>query len=883
MAQEIARAERGKQMSEELRFDDKVVIITGAGAGLGRSHARLFGSRGAKVLVNDLGGGMAGGGKSSAAADAVVAEVKELGGEAAASYDSVEDGDKIVQAALDHFGRVDVVINNAGILRDTSFHKMSDEDWELIFRVHVQGAYKVTHAAWPHMREQGYGRVLFTTSAAGIYGNFGQANYSAAKLGLVGLSNTLALEGVKKGIHVNTIAPVAGSRLTETVLPPDLIEALKPEYVSPLAAWLCHESCDENGGLFEVGGGFHAKLRWERTEGKTFRVGRNITPELVKSSWGEVESFEDATHPTDVMSSMQPLFANVQAGPSKGGNEHIDVDEALGYEFPEVKTSYDERDVALYALGVGAAQDPTNDKDLQLVFELHQEGFHVLPTYGVIPAINTIIEMAKRGEKAPGQNYGFERILHGEQYTEVMRPLPAHATLTHRTKVVDIQDKGKNALVTSETTSFDEDDNPLIVNRFTAVVRGAGGWGGERVASVETNTPPDRKPDAVIEETIDENAALLYRLSGDWNPLHADPGMAMAFGFERPILHGLCTYGRAGRHVVNSFCDGDPRLFKSIQVRFADPVYPGETLVTEMWKESDTKVVFRCRVKERDTEVITRAAVELYTEIPKDPPKKAKKPAGGGETAVASEEPAGPTSAEVFGAIGVYVEQHPELAQKIATVYQFKLSKPASTWTLDLKNGGGAVIAGGEMKPDCTLALTDADFMDMTSGAADPQQLYFGGKLKISGNVMASQKLEFLQKIDRSALDAAPRATPAPAEAQAAEENAAPAASRAGEFFEALSKRLEQNNGLVAEVGALIHFHVTEPDADWTLDLRSGKGSVNEGAPADAELTLTVDEETLFSLAKGDATAEQLFQRGALRVDGDVSIARRLTFLHNLL
>src|SRR5580700_8018725 len=260
----------------DLRFDSRVVIVTGAGNGLGRSHALLFASRGAKVVVNDLGGGHTGGGKSSAAADKVVEEIKAAGGEAVANYDSVEDGAKIVQSALDAWKRVDIVVNNAGILRDTSFQKMTQEDWDLIYRVHVLGSFRVTHAAWNHMRDAGYGRIVFTASAAGIYGNFGQANYSMAKLGLHGLSNTLALEGKKKNVLVNTIAPIAGSRLTETVLPKELLEALLPEYVSPLVAYLCHESSEENGGLFEIGGGFVGKLRWERSAGASFKLGKPI-------------------------------------------------------------------------------------------------------------------------------------------------------------------------------------------------------------------------------------------------------------------------------------------------------------------------------------------------------------------------------------------------------------------------------------------------------------------------------------------------------------------------------------------------------------------------------------------------------------------------------
>ncbi|EXF46291.1 short-chain dehydrogenase [Pseudomonas sp. BAY1663] len=184
-------------MTEAIRFEDKVVIVTGAGGGLGRAHALLFARHGARVVVNDLGGSAQGEGASSSAADRVVEEIRQAGGSAVANHDSVTDGGRIVQQALDTFGRVDVVVNNAGILRDKTFHKMEDADWDLVYRVHVEGAYKVTRAAWPHMREQGYGRVIFTASTSGIYGNFGQSNYGMAKLGLYGLTRTLALEGAR--------------------------------------------------------------------------------------------------------------------------------------------------------------------------------------------------------------------------------------------------------------------------------------------------------------------------------------------------------------------------------------------------------------------------------------------------------------------------------------------------------------------------------------------------------------------------------------------------------------------------------------------------------------------------------------------------------------
>ncbi len=292
-----------------LDFGGRVAVVTGAGNGLGRSHALLLGSLGAAVVVNDLGGSGAGEGSDASVADGVVAEIKDAGGNAVANPDSVTDGEKIVQCALDHFGRVDIVINNAGILRDKSLHKMSDDDWDMVYEVHLRGAYKVSRAAFPHMREQGYGRFVMTTSAAGIYGNFGQANYSACKLALHGLSQTIAVEGRSKGVQSNTIAPIAASRLMGTVMDEEAMNLLKPEVVSPLVAFLCHESCEESGGLFEVGAGWISRVRWERSEGAYFDpAGFGIDD--VAESWRTVNDFTNATHPKSTGSTFQAIQAN---------------------------------------------------------------------------------------------------------------------------------------------------------------------------------------------------------------------------------------------------------------------------------------------------------------------------------------------------------------------------------------------------------------------------------------------------------------------------------------------------------------------------------------------------------------------------------------------
>lgn len=602
-----------------LRYDNRVVIITGAGNGLGRTHALQFAQRGAKVVVNDLGGGIAGEGRGSEAADAVVAEIRAAGGEAIANYDSVEEGDKIVAAALAAYGGLDVLVNNAGILRDVSFQKMQPADWDLVYRVHLLGSMRVTQAAWNVMRQKGYGRILMTTSAAGVYGNFGQANYSAAKLGIVGLANTLAEEGRARNIHVNTIAPIAASRLTQSVLPPELHEALGPEYVSPLVVWLCHESCRETKALYEVGGGYHAKLRIERSRGVVLERGA-FSAEDLQLCTAALDDFSVSDHPTSSVDSLRPLLAG--AGRKRSASRAaplIDLKEASAQTLT-LTSSYYERDVALYALGVGAAQDAQDPKELAFVYE--SAPLQVLPTYAVIPQLTAMLRVATPDSVGlPGMNFGFDRVLHGEQMTLLHGPLPVRARLTHSFRFKAAYDKSPHAVVVFAITSKDESGIEVAYNETTMFVRDGGGWGGDSGPSSAGAEPlPEREPDVVREERIATHQSLLYRLSGDWNPLHVDPAFARQFGFSRPILHGLCTYGYAGRHLLREFLDNEPARFKSIRVRFAEPVFPGETLVTRMWQASALRVVFETRVKERNMLVLKNGVAEFYAISPRRTP-----------------------------------------------------------------------------------------------------------------------------------------------------------------------------------------------------------------------------------------------------------------------
>lgn len=868
----------------ELRFDGRVAIVTGAGNGLGRSHALTLASRGCKVVVNDLGGGHTGGGKSSAAADAVVAEIKAAGGDAVANYDSVEDGAAIIKTGLDAFGRVDIVINNAGILRDTSFQKMSEQDWELIYRVHVLGAFRVTQAAWNLMRDQGYGRIIFTASAAGIYGNFGQANYAMAKLGLAGLSNTLAIEGKKKNVLVNTIAPIAGSRMTETVLPKELLDALKPEYVSPLVAWLCHESCEETGGLFEVGGGVMNKLRWERTEGKNFPVGKNISIEQVKSSFAAITDFSKSTHPSTIQDSLESVLANVNRK-TKGGNEFIDVDAALGYEFPATRSEYTQRDASLYALGVGAARDPMDTSDLALVYEASGDGFKPLPTMTAAIAVGEVMKLAIEGKQAPGMNYGLDRILHGEQYTKVIKPLPVAGKLEHRARIKDIWDKGKGAIVVTEVKTFDDKGTLLAINEINTFVRGAGGWGGERGPNTDVAIPA-RAADHTVEERTDPNQALLYRLSGDINPLHADPGFAQAFGFARPILHGLCTYGFATRHVLKAVAGNDPRLLSSVRVRFADPVIPGETIITEIWKNADGSAIFRCTVKERNKVVLTNAVAEFHKEVPKDQPApKAEAAAPAATTAPAASAGLSPTAA-IFTAIGEFLAANSEVVAKIGKVFQFKLSQPDSVWTVSVKTGNAVATQGAVGAADCILEMTDADWLAMASGKADPQKMYFGGQLKISGDLMASQKLTFLKKIDPKRVEALMAGSgggaPAAVASAPAATSTAGSGSVASDVFIGIADYISKNPALVGKIGKKFAFKLTGPDESFVIDLKSGAGSAGAGEAQDADCTLTLSNEDFVAMTTGKADAQQLYFGGKLKITGDLMASQKLNFLKKI-
>jgi NAD(P)-dependent dehydrogenase (short-subunit alcohol dehydrogenase family) len=300
LSQRIGRINRSRLILKEttmtIRFDGKVAIVTGAGGGLGRAHALELARRGAKVVVNDLGGAVDGTGGSSEAAEKVVGEIKAAGGEAIANGSSVTDDAGVanmVKQAMDAFGRIDILIANAGILRDKSFAKMELKDFDAVMAVHVMGSVKPAKACWQIMRDQQYGRIVVTTSSTGLYGNFGQSNYGTAKLGLIGFINTLKLEGAKDNIKANAICPVAATRMTENLMPPQTLEMMKPEFVTPAVVFLVSEDAPTGAIISAGAGGFSAA---QIVESKGLHLGRNATADTVAENWAKLSDFSGARH-----------------------------------------------------------------------------------------------------------------------------------------------------------------------------------------------------------------------------------------------------------------------------------------------------------------------------------------------------------------------------------------------------------------------------------------------------------------------------------------------------------------------------------------------------------------------------------------------------------
>lgn len=727
----------------KLRFVNRVVLVTGAGNGLGKAYALAFGARGANVVVNDLGGDIKGGGQSARPADLVVEEIRSEGGTAIANYDSVEDGEKIVNAALDKFGRIDAIVNNAGILRDRSFARITDMDWDIIQRIHLQAVYRITQAAWPHMKKQKYGRVITISSSAGIYGNFGQANYSSAKMGVVGLMNTLAVEGMKDNIFVNTVAPVALSRLTKTVASSSVMDSMQPEHVAPLILWLCHEDCNVTGQLFECAGGWMARLRWQRAPGVMLRKENvEMTPEDVRDNWDKITDFTDATYPASINEAMAEWYPTVlslqknHVEPNSTSSDASSWEKAVGVKFPENSFSYSERDAILYALGVGVSTQ--HDDHLKFLYEGNAE-FAVLPTYAVIPAMAACIVSMLSGNIG-GFHFDPALVLHGEQYTELYKPLAVHDDLVSSAYVADVLDKGSGAVLICNTDTCNSKGERVAFNQTSLFIQHAGGFGGRRTSdkSIVPVDAPQRPPDVSVCEKTSVDQAALYRLSGDRNPLHIDPSFAALGGFSTPILHGLCSFGYAGRHVLKHFCDNDVSKFKAIKVRFSNPVLPGQTLQTDMWKEN-SRVFVQCKVVETGKPCLVGSYVDLCDQLPV------------ASELGSSDRVASLQSDTAFRIIEDRLKSKPDVQKAVNGIYLFNITvdgKNAACWTVDVRTHRPVTVQRGQpqagVKPDCTLTVSDGDFIDMATGKLDGNKAFTSGRLKVAGNMMLALQLESL-------------------------------------------------------------------------------------------------------------------------------------------
>lgn len=574
------------QGSKKVSLKGKVVIITGAGAGLGRAHALLFAKYGAKVVVNDF--------KDPSS---VVNEIKAAGGEAVGNTSNAVTGaDEIVRAAIDNYGRVDVLVNNAGILRDRSFAKMTDKEWFDVIDIHVYATYRLSKAVWPYFLKQKSGVILNTTSTSGIYGNFGQANYGAAKAGILGFTKTLAIEGARSNIRVNVIAPHAETAMTKTIFREEDFNKYDPSQVSPLLVLLASDSVKTTGETFECGAGWVGNTRWQRAKGAVSKNGI-ATPEFIRDHWNDVVDFSSSKTVASTKDSLLAILESLNSGEDEDDEEEEDDDNLF---------KYTERDVILYNLGLGATA-----KELNYVYE-NDSNFEVLPSYGVIPFMN---EQGGLDLNKLLKNFNPALLLHGEQYLKIGKyPIPTSATLKTEAFPVSIQNKGdKAAVVCGGFKTYDTaTDELLFYNESTTFVRKAQAADKpkEYIArtsfATDSHQAPNSSPDfEKVVSTFPDQAAI-YRLSGDYNPLHLDPQFAKQANFKSPILHGLATFGVTLKQLYEKFGP-----IGEVKVRFTNVVYPGEKLKIKAWVKGN-KIIFQTWSVDRNVVVINNAALKLF-------------------------------------------------------------------------------------------------------------------------------------------------------------------------------------------------------------------------------------------------------------------------------
>lgn len=592
--------DQGRIKIESLK--DKVVIITGAGGGLGKSHAMWFAKYGAKIVINDI-----------RDPQIVSNELNRIYGDGTAipnKNNIITESEQIVKDAISHFGRVDILVNNAGILRDKSFLKMKDEDWYSVLQVHLYATFSMSKAVWPVFNKQKSGFIINTTSTSGIYGNFGQANYAAAKAAILGLSKTLAIEGAKKNIKVNIIAPHAETGMTKTIFgEKELSNHFDPSQVSPFVVLLASDELQKsakkgaNGRLFEVGGGWCGETRWQRSPGYV-ALDAKITPELIKDNWKKITNFSKGKmlNPKTTEESSMAILQTVQMAQTapKGSKKDIGL------------FTYTKKDSILYNLGLGASS-----KELKYVYE-NDSNFQVLPTFAVIPFMQSA--MGLRMDDLV-DNFNYAMLLHGEQYFKLNQfPLPSQGKFKTIPKPLQVLNKGpKAAIIVGGGETIDVKTNKVVCyNEGTYFIRGAKVTkenevedNGRAKFSVQNfKAPTDKNPDFEIEIKTDKDQATLYRLSGDFNPLHIDPELAKSAKFPKPILHGLCTLGISAKALYEKF-----GAYDELKVRFTNVVFPGDNLKVRAWKLQNDIVVFQTIDVDRNVTVLDNSAIRLRSNV----------------------------------------------------------------------------------------------------------------------------------------------------------------------------------------------------------------------------------------------------------------------------
>lgn len=581
---------------DPISLKDKVVLITGAGAGLGRDYAIFFAKYGAKVVVNDF--------KDPSA---VVEEIKKLGGEAHGDkHDVANDSQAIIDNVLQKYGKIDILVNNAGILRDKSFAKMTDAEWYSVQKVHLNATFNLCKLAWPVFLKQKYGRVINVTSTSGIYGNFGQANYATAKAAILGFSRTLAIEGAKNNIKVNVVAPHAETAMTLTIFREEEKNVFHPDQVAPLLVFLSSEELPVTGELFEVGGGWIGNTRWQRAKGAVSHD-EHITPEFVRDHLSEITDFSKSVNPKNTTESSMYILSAVDPDDDDDDDEDEDdeEDEEEDDEDDPVFT-YGDKEVILYNIALGATA-----KELKYTYENDQD-FEVIPSFGHLPTFNSGKSQYSFAKLLKNFNPMF--LLHGEHYIKVEKwPIPTAASIKTSFLPISVTQKGTNTVVVHGSQSVDNNTGePLFSNEATFFIRNCKGetksFADRKTFATAQFVAPKTEPDFTTDIKIDEDKAALYRLTGDRNPLHIDPNFAKGAKFDKPILHGMCTYGLATKVLLDKFGP-----IGEIKARFTGIVFPGETLRVLAWKKGDV-VTFQVQVVDRKTIAINNAAIKLLSD-----------------------------------------------------------------------------------------------------------------------------------------------------------------------------------------------------------------------------------------------------------------------------